>query len=71
MSRLPLALAQEQIDAYSLEPIGKRDERYKPAREQFAWEAEALGQKELEHVPEREHQEREAMRTLLAEWVAA
>lgn len=81
-----LALTQEQIDSHGLAPIWKRDERYRPAREQWAWEAEALGQKELmalargeldrllpeplEDVLEREGRERERLQAFLAGWAS-
>jgi len=70
-----LALTREQIDENALEPVLKKDERYKPAKECEAWEVEALGQqgveqlvrdelgallpKPLEDVLEREQLERE------------
>jgi hypothetical protein len=76
-----LALTQEQIDEHGLKSIWKRDERYRSAREQFAWECEALGQKvvmdlvrealdavlpePLADVLEREAAERERLRVLL------
>jgi hypothetical protein len=40
-----LALTGEQVDAHALEPIWKKDERYRPALEHWAYETEALGQR--------------------------
>jgi hypothetical protein len=39
-----LAITEEQIAERGLTPIWKRDNRYRPALEHQAWEAEALGQ---------------------------
>ena len=39
-----LAITEGQIDARGLDPIGKTDRRYRPARRYEAWETEALGQ---------------------------
>ncbi len=43
-----LALTPEQVEERDLKPIWKKDERYKPAKEHWAWEAEALTQPVLE-----------------------
>jgi len=77
-----LALTEAQIDERGLDPIWKRDGRYRPPREQWAWETEVLGQREvleivraeldarlpepLAGVREREAQEREEWRRRLA-----
>lgn len=69
-----LALTREQIEEQRLEPIWKKDERYKPAKLCQAWEVEALTQEGVErlvrdaldallpeplaHVLERERQQR-------------
>jgi hypothetical protein len=45
-----LALTREQVAERGLEPIWKRDERYRPAKEHWAWEAEALTQRVLEDL---------------------
>jgi len=45
-----LALTHEQVAEHALEPIWKKDERYKPAREHWAWEAEAPGQAWVEQL---------------------
>ena len=75
-----LALTEEQAEG--LEPIWKRDERYRPAREGWAWETEALGQQTvmslvraaldsllpepLADVLERERAQRKVVKTALA-----
>ena len=39
-----IAITQAQVDAHGLEPISKTDNRYRPARQHWAVETEALGQ---------------------------
>lgn len=78
-----VAITPEQVAQRDLTPILKKDNRYRPAREQEAWETEALGQRtvmdlvrgELERllprtltdVTERERWEREHLLRTLAQ----
>jgi hypothetical protein len=77
-----ILLTQEQVEEHGLDPMWKLDERYKPARAGWAWEAEALGQarvgrilraeldallpEPLEDVLEREGRQRDQWRERLA-----
>jgi hypothetical protein len=80
-----LAITAEQIAERGLIPVWKRDNRYHPALEHEAWEAEALGQsaivrlvrealdallpEPLPDVLEREDQQRRLIRVHLATWM--
>jgi hypothetical protein len=77
-----VAITQEQIAERGLTPVWKTDNRYRPALDHEAWEAEALGQstirrlvsdvlddllpEPLEDVLEREHVQRDRLAALLA-----
>jgi hypothetical protein len=61
---LRLAITENQILSRGLTPIWKKDDRYKPAMETEAWEAEALGQTLIQSLV------REALDALLPEPLA-